>query len=173
MKDDLAVAERDAVAGAQRGRLIVVYWLPAVLWAVLVLLASSDLFSSSHSADWIGEIIIRVVGHPLPPRQFNVIHFAVRKSAHLAEYFILGALLFRAARGDARGWRGRWAAAAIALAAAVAALDEWHQLFVPSRTGTAWDMVIDVAGSAVAQLVARFRSAGVPPAPTGRPARSR
>jgi len=139
-------------------RVILVYWLPAALWAALVLGASSDLFSSKHSGDWIGEIIIRVVGHPLPLRQFNIIHFLIRKSAHLAEYFILGALMFRAARGGRGGWRGRWAATAVGLAASVAAIDEWHQLFVPSRTGTALDVVIDVAGAAVAQLVARFRN---------------
>lgn len=143
------------------GRVILVYWLPAALWAALVLGASSDLFSSKHSGDWISEIILRVVGHPLPPRQFNLIHFLIRKSAHLTEYFILGALLFRAARSGRGEWWRRWALTAVALAASVAAIDEWHQLFVPSRTGTAWDVVIDVTGAAAAQLVARFRGYGV------------
>jgi VanZ family protein len=139
------------------GRVILVYWLPALLWAALVLLASSDFFSSRNSGDWIGEIIMRVIGHPLPTRQFNIIHFLIRKSAHVTEYFILGALLFRAARGDRGGWRGRWALTALALAAGVATIDEWHQLFVPSRTGTALDVLLDGAGAAAAQLVARFR----------------
>jgi len=138
-------------------RVILVYWLPAALWAALVLAASSDLFSSKHSGDFIGEIIIRIVGHRLPPRQFNIIHFLIRKSAHLAEYFILGALLFRAARGGREGWRGRWAGVAVALAGTVAAIDEGHQLFVPSRMGSAWDVMIDVSGAAIAQAAARFR----------------
>jgi VanZ family protein len=31
----------------------------------------------------------------------------------------------------------------------VAALDEWHQSFIPSRTGTVWDVLLDsVAGVA-------------------------
>ena len=60
---------------------------------------------------------------------------------------ILGGLLFRALRGDERGWRMRWAVTAIALAACVAAADEWHQLYVPSRTGSAWDAVLDVVGA--------------------------
>lgn len=144
-----------------RGRLILVYWLPAALWAALVLAASSDLFSSQHSGDWIWEMILRVVGRALPPRQFDIIHFLIRKSAHLAEYFILGALLFRAARRGGGGWRGRWAVVAVALAASVAAIDEGHQFFVPSRRGSGWDVLIDVAGAAAAQLVARFRSYGV------------
>jgi VanZ family protein len=139
------------------GRAILVYWLPAALWATAVLAASSDVFSAQNSGDWIGEIILRVVGHPLPPRQFDVLHFLIRKSAHFAEYFILGALLFRAARGGRAGWRGRWAGVAVALAASVASIDEWHQLFVPSRTGSALDVILDVVGAAVAQLVARSR----------------
>jgi VanZ family protein len=31
----------------------------------------------------------------------------------------------------------------------IAALDEWHQSFIPSRTGTVWDVLLDsVAGVA-------------------------
>ena len=138
-------------------RVILVYWLPAILWAAVLLSASGDAFSSTHSADWIGEIIIRFVGHPLPPRQFNLLHFLLRKVAHLTAYFIAGALFFRAVRAGAAGWRRRWAVTAVALAAVVATLDEWHQVFVPSRGGTPWDVLIDLAGAAAAQLVARFR----------------
>lgn len=140
-----------------KGRVILVYWLPAALWAALVLSVSGDAFSTAHSADWIGEFIIRVVGHPLPPRQFDLLHFLVRKTAHLTGYFIAGALFFRAVRAGAAGWQRRWAVSAVALAAALAILDEWHQFFVPSRGGTPWDVMIDIAGAAMAQLVARFR----------------
>jgi len=132
--------------------------MPAVIWAAVVLGASNDFFSATHSADWLGEIILRVVGHPLPPRQFDTIHFLIRKAAHLTEYFVLGALLFRAVRADQRGWRTRWAVAAVALAASVAIADEWHQLFVASRTGSGWDVVLDAVGAALAQWVWRYNS---------------
>ncbi len=138
---------------SRRSRLIFAYWMPAVLWAAVVLCASSDLFSSQHSGDWLGEIIITVIGHPLPPRQFNVLHFLVRKASHLTEYAILGALLFRALRGDERGWRAGWAAGAVALALCVAVSDEWHQMFVVSRTSSAWDVLLDGVGAAVAQML--------------------
>jgi VanZ family protein len=126
-----------------------------------VLAASSDLFSAQHSGQWLGEIILRIVGHPLPPREFHLVHFLIRKSAHLTEYFILGALCFRAVRGDARGWSARWAVVAVALAAAVAITDEWHQFFVMSRTSSGWDVLLDAVGAALAQWVAWSRGRGV------------
>jgi VanZ family protein len=138
------------------GRVIVVYWLPAMAWAAVVLAASSDLFSAQHSGEWLGEIIIRIVGHPLPPREFNVVHFLIRKAAHLTEYFILGALGFRAVRGDGAGWRTRWALIAVALAVAVATADEWHQFFVLSRTSSGWDVLLDAAGATLAQGLWRY-----------------
>ena len=129
-----------------------------MLWAAIILGASSDAFSAEHSATWLGEIIVRVVGHPLPPRQFNLIHFLIRKAAHLTEYAILGGLLFRAMRAEERGWRWSWAIPAVCLAAAVAVTDEWHQLFVVSRTGSGWDVVLDTAGASLAQWIARRRN---------------
>src|SRR5438105_4447624 len=91
------------------GRLIFVYWMPAVLWAALVLAASTDHFSSQHSGEWIGEIVLRLIRHPLPKPQADTLNFLVRKAAHLTEYAILGALSFRALRGEQHGWRARWA----------------------------------------------------------------
>jgi VanZ family protein len=132
---------------AARGRLIVVYWMPAVLWAGVILGASSDLFSGAHSAGWLSKFI--------PPSVVPLVNFLLRKAAHLTEYFILGALLFRAARGEAGGWRGRWAATALLLALAVAVTDEWHQTFVPSRTASPWDVLLDMAGATLALLVGR------------------
>jgi VanZ family protein len=124
------------------------YWIPALLWAAVILSASSEVFSAEHSAHWLSRII------KLPPREFAVVHFLIRKLAHLTEYAVLGGLLFRALRGDEDGWRMRWAVTAVALAACVAVTDEWHQLYVPSRTGSGWDVVLDTVGAALAQCVA-------------------
>lgn len=139
-----------------------------MLWTAVILGLSSDLFSSRHSGEWLGEIIATIVGHPLPPRQFNVIHFLVRKAAHLTEYFILGALLFRSVRGDAGGWRARWAVIAVLLAACVASADEWHQMFIPSRTPSPGDVLLDSVGAVIAQWVAWSRSRAVSQAPRPR-----
>jgi VanZ family protein len=44
---------------------------------------------------------------------------------------------------------------AVLIAIAVAAIDEFHQSFVPSRTGTPLDVVIDGCGAILAQLMVR------------------
>ena len=134
-----------------------VRWIPAILWTAVILSFSNDFFSAGHSIDWLGSILSHV-GHPLPPHQIDRLNHVIRKAAHLTEYFILGWLLFRALRGDDEGFRLRWAIIAIALAACVASIDEWHQFFVPSRTSSPWDALLDSLGAAIAQIVWRYNS---------------
>jgi VanZ family protein len=138
---------------AVSARVAIRLWLPPLLWTALIFSASNDRFSSGHSAPWLVMLIDAIVGHSLTPSQFEAIHIAVRKAAHLTEYGILGALLFRAFRAERGGWNPRWALAAILIAAAVGALDEWHQVFVPSRTASPLDVLFDAAGAVLAQVL--------------------
>ena len=80
------------------------------------------------------------------------LHAFIRKCAHVGEYFVFGALLFRAFRTPARGWQWRWALLAILAAALYASSDEIHQIFVPSRGASIWDALLDTTGASVAQL---------------------
>ena len=118
------------------------------------------IFAASTSA-LSGETTRRILHAILPssiePSLFDTIHFAIRKAAHLAEYAILGTLLFRAIRGERTGWSWQWALAAIVIAALYAMTDEWHQSFVPSRTPSAWDVLIDATGATLGQVLF-FRS---------------
>ena len=132
------------------------YWIPPILWTAVILLASSDLFSAAHTGSILESVIITIFGHPFSREAFDLLHFLIRKAAHLTEYGILSALLFRAVRGERRGWVLRWAITAIVIAACVASLDEWRQTFVPSRTGNPVDVVIDTVGAAIAQLLVRL-----------------
>jgi VanZ family protein len=36
--------------------------------------------------------------------------------------------------------------------AAVASCDEWHQSYLPNRTGTPWDVLLDCCGAITLQL---------------------
>jgi VanZ family protein len=79
-----------------------------------------------------------------------------RKVAHFAEYALLGFLAARAFRGSPRpGLQSRWFLASLALVVVYALLDEYHQSFVPSRTGTAYDSLIDMAGGLAALVITR------------------
>lgn len=81
---------------------------------------------------------------------FLVFHHYLRKTGHVVGYGVLSLLLLR-------GWRatfGRthallWRTALLSWlgTAFVASMDEWHQTYIPLRTGTWRDAVLDsVAG---------------------------
>jgi VanZ family protein len=129
------------------------YWVPPIVWAALIFAGSTHVLSGAQTGSWLAWVVHAVIGHPLPATEFDSLHFAVRKAGHLIEYFILGLLLFRALRADRSGWTWSWAVAAIAIAALYAASDEWHQSFVPSRTPSVWDVLIDTAGASLAQVL--------------------
>lgn len=86
----------------------------------------------------------------------------MRKAAHLTVYATLSALWFRARRGPHKGWQASWALLALLVSLLVALGDELHQSFVPSRTGTPWDVLLDSFGAFLAQaaiaIFARRRS---------------
>lgn len=81
----------------------------------------------------------------------------MRKSAHLAVYFTLSVLWFRAQRGSRSGWQPSWALLALLVSMLVALGDELHQSVVPSRGGNPWDVLLDSVGALLAQAaIARF-----------------
>jgi len=128
-------------------------WLPVALCAALIWSFSSTGFSSAHSS----RIIIPLLRWLLPhagPVVLDAIHLAIRKSAHLVEYFVLGLLLLRAVRGNGHGWNVRWAFIAVAIAAGYSGLDELHQIFATDRGPSVWDSLLDTAGATLAQLAA-------------------
>jgi VanZ family protein len=128
-------------------------WWPVLLWAVVISLFSTHIFTAENT----GRFIIPVL-HWLFPGLAHVtlvrIHFFIRKSAHFTEYFIFSWLILRAIRAGRREAHLAWAALAILLVAGYASLDEFHQSFVPGRTPAVRDVLIDTTGGATAQAVA-------------------
>ena len=60
----------------------------AVLWTLLILATSTDVFSGAHT----GSVIATLFAHRLSPQALAWLNFVFRKSAHLTGYGILGAL---------------------------------------------------------------------------------
>ena len=127
------------------------YWLASALWAALISFLSTNSFSSEHTSRFIIPALRWIFPHASMDT-LEVMHAVIRKSAHLTEYFILGLLLYRALRGNDRGWKLKCALWAIVIAATYASLDEFHQSFVPSRTASPWDALIDTIGASAAQI---------------------
>lgn len=80
------------------------------------------------------------------------IEYPIRKTAHATEYAILGMLVLESARVygicGKKEVRYAWIWATI-----YAATDEFHQLFVPGRSGQVRDVILDSAGAAVGLLM--------------------
>jgi VanZ family protein len=131
------------------------YWLPPIVWSAVILIASTDLFSGSNTAGLLQSIAVTIFGHRFAPDTAATLNFFIRKTAHVTEYGILSALTFRALRGGKTSWNPRWATGAIVFAMLIASIDEIHQSFVPSRTGTWRDVLLDAAGAAIAQVLIR------------------
>lgn len=77
----------------------------------------------------------------------------VRKAAHLTEYAVLAVLMLRAVRGKISGELKVQAFQVLLVCAAYAALDEFHQSFVISRTASPIDVAIDTCGAGAGLLL--------------------
>jgi VanZ family protein len=90
----------------------------------------------------------------------------VRKAAHFLEYSLLGILAAHAFGSSPRpAIRDRWLMISAILVIVYALLDEYHQSFVPTRTGSVWDSLVDIAGGITALLVIRRRRHSRPNSP--------
>lgn len=132
---------------------------PLVLWVGLIFFASTGNLSASNTSRIIRPLVLWLFPDITEPSLLWV-HFLVRKTAHFTEYAILALLAARAFLTSAnKKLRRGWYAAAFALVVACALLDEYHQSFLPSRTGTIYDSMIDISGAVTAiALLALWRS---------------
>jgi VanZ family protein len=141
-------------------------WWPAIVWAGVIFMMSTDTFSAEHTGSVLAPIL-RWLWPGIAEHQFHAIHYFIRKSAHFTEYFIFCLLIYRAVRGGRTGWRWTWGFEALFFAAAYSALDEIHQAFVVSRTASVYDSLLDSTGAFVAMGVLwlwfRLRRPSVPP----------
>lgn len=123
---------------------------PVALWVGLIFFASTSGFSASNTSRVIRPLLLWLFPDITEPALASA-HFFVRKAAHFVEYGVLALLAARAFLTSGRpGLRGRWAAAAFALVAACALLDEFNQSHNAARTGTIYDSLLDMSGGATA-----------------------
>ena len=134
---------------------------PVIFWAALIFIGSSDLFSASHTSGFLIRPL-RLLFPTASEATLSAIHFALRKLGHLTEYAILASLAARAFRTSSQQWlRRRWFWMALLFVVAYALFDEFRQSFVPSRTPSIYDSMIDTVGGLGALIVIRVRSARV------------
>ncbi|HEU5458855.1 MAG TPA: VanZ family protein [Pyrinomonadaceae bacterium] len=136
----------------------VTHYLPLIAWLAFISFASSGRFSAGNTSRIIGPLILWLFPNTTQ-ETLLVVHFITRKLAHFTEYAILGFLAARAFRTSPRpAISTRWFLISATLIVTFALLDEFHQTFVPTRTGSIYDSFIDMAGGLTALLVIRRRS---------------
>jgi VanZ family protein len=126
------------------------YWMPAILWMALIFIGSTDILSAEHTSRFLVPFLRWLDPH-ISWVALNAIQIAIRKLGHLTEYAILAGLLWRALRSGTGASMKKPILFGIVLIACAgfAASDEFHQSFVPSRTSSAQDVMIDICGALI------------------------
>jgi VanZ family protein len=131
-------------------------WIALILWLVVIAIESTALLSSANTSRILYPLLHFLF--KLDWDRFDVWHFYIRKGGHVVGYGILSVLIFRACRATSSQvlklrWSSRWAVLAVLGTAVVASLDEWHQSFIPTRTGRWQDVVLDTCAGIAAQII--------------------
>ncbi len=131
-------------------------WIATILWLIVIAIESTAWLSSHNTSRILYPLLHFLFG--VDRIRFESWHFYIRKTGHVIGYGILSILLFRAWRATLPAienvkWKLRWARIAVLGTAFVATLDEWHQSFIPSRTGRWQDVVLDTCAGIAAQIL--------------------
>jgi VanZ family protein len=129
-----------------------IYWFPAVCLAILISVFSTRYFSGENTAQFIIPIL-RWFFPSASLHTLQLLHFGIRKAAHITEFGVFSIAVFHGVRGERHGWRPAWALITLLIAVSYAGLDEWHQSFVPMREARFRDVLIDSTGALLAQLL--------------------
>ncbi len=124
-------------------------WAAPTLWMAALFILSSSLFSAANTSKII-EPLLRVIFPSASWTTISLLHAIIRKAAHFTNYAILFWLLIR---GPLRG-RPYFALGCCVM---YALLDEGHQVFVPGRTASLYDVALDSSGA----LFSRFLNLAV------------
>src|SRR5579859_5693367 len=110
-------------------------WAPSLLWMAALFVLSSSVFSAANTSKVI-EPLLRWSFPGASLATIALLHALIRKAAHFTNYGILFWLLIR---GPLAGRPY----AALACCVIYASLDETHQIFVPGRGPSLYDVALD------------------------------
>ena len=111
----------------------VLIWLPAVAWAGLIFFLSSQPDETFEKLGLQGQLLS--IG------------------GHLVVYFVLMVLLVVALRFSSDLSSRQITIVAFLIVALYGLSDEYHQSFVPGRTATIDDWIVDLVGAAIAWII--------------------
>jgi len=131
-------------------------WWPVVVCSVVIAIESTMYFGADHTSGplrWLFEHIFWKVSDD----HWHYYHMAFRKTGHFVGYGVTGLAWLRAWRRiyPLKSFLSHWTLALLGTAL-IASCDEWHQTYLPNRTGSIYDVMLDCAGTAVLTTFACF-----------------
>lgn len=117
--------------------------LPAAVWYAVITFFSAQTGDESQA---VSDGVLELFGYDIlnsPMVLSALLSFLVRKAAHAGVFFLLTGLLYWALDELRRPLRGE---VALGICVLLAAVDEFHQTFVPGRSGRWQDVVVDALG---------------------------
>jgi VanZ family protein len=138
----------------------VTVWFPVAIAAAVIAIESTPELGGDHTSGFLRPIFEWVFGR-FQDQNWEELHHYIRKTGHFVGYglvclsFLRAWLLTLARRGgvSAWAWRLQSCIAAILSTATIASLDEWHQTYLPNRTGQVSDVLLDTCGATVLCLL--------------------
>lgn len=122
-----------------------------IIWMCFIFFMSNQPAEISDSQS-IGIInILSKMGIDMNGIFGDIANFIVRKCAHFLEYMILGFLIINLLKNDFK--LQHVLLFAIMGVFLYACTDEFHQLFVPGRSGNFRDVIIDTSGGALSAIL--------------------
>ena len=134
-------------------------WFPVLLWMLLIFVLSGQ---TAPDSDQLSKGLINLVlpfidqlipvfGNGTPDDLLLYLDHLVRKLTHFLLYLVLGVLSVRAlVKNQVSTWKSVTFSVLICLLYAMT--DEWHQVFVPGRSGQPSDVLIDSLGALAGAL---------------------
>lgn len=127
-------------------------WIPVAIGAGIIALESTEFMGSDHTNGPLRFLFQAIFG-PVSSSEWEALHGLLRKSGHFVGYGFIGLAWLRAlwlTLPQSRFFHD--AILALLGTALLAAADEYHQIFLPNRTGSARDLLLDCCGAAALQL---------------------
>lgn len=135
-------------------RFLVSTWLPVLIGILIIVGESTEAMGANHTSGPLRAIYEAIFGH-VSDWDWGGIHHSIRKTGHFLGYGFIALAWLRA-------WRrtlpkaGFFTDALLALlgTALIASADEFHQAFLPNRTSSIWDVLLDCSGAVALQVIA-------------------
>ena len=140
-------------------------WWPAALMTAVIAVESTQTFGAEYTSGPLRYIFQAIFGH-VPDDRWAIIHHYARKTGHFVGYGLLALSWLRAWR-ETRPKHSFLNNAVLAMVATaiIAIADEFHQSFLPNRTSSPWDVLLDCSGALALQMllyaILRLRRSGV------------